>query len=829
MSGRMRLAVCAALATLAAACALLPLVERSGWILQAALLLAVQTAVGVLGRRVPLARPLTVAAQALAGLLLLTVVFAGSRAVGGLLPGPDAFREFGQLVQEGAEDVGRYAIPAPATTGIRLLLVGGVLVVGLVVDALAVTYGVAAPAGLPLLALYSVAAGLAKDGTDWLWFLVAAAGYLVLLLAEGRDRLARWGRVFGGGAGGSGFAPAGSVPAPVRTGRRIGALVLGIALVVPAMLPTMDSGLLESPGRSGGSGGGADGVTSVKPLVALQDSLKQPVNREVMRYRTSTANTRDLYLRIVALDQFDGSSWRSSDRRLTDLPDELPTPAGLAPDVRADLVNTSVAASGSYAQNYLPLPYPAERVRADGRWRYEPEGRALVGERGQTTRGLRYQVSSLLVEPTAEQLAEAPAPPTQVLREYTKVPSSLPSVVARTAREVTAGSANAYQQAVRLQDWFAVDGGFRYDTEVDSGSDGQAVAKFLKDKRGFCVHFSFSMAAMARTLGIPARVAVGFMPGTPQADGSVSVGSKDAHAWPELYFEGAGWTRFEPTPSRGSAPEYTVSQQPSAVDPGAPSPVPDRSAAPAAPPAADDRCTAQMKKQEGCVPPAQQAGGGGTADDGLSPGAVAGIAVAVLAVAALPLLPLLWRGRVRARRLAATAPRRRGRAGRAPEGPAPGTGGDPAPVAERDAVVAERTLAAWRELTDSAWDYGIAPDEARSPRSAAERIVRLGGLEGAAAESAGRVATAVEQVLYAPRPRPADGLAGDVGRVLAGLRARAGRGARLRASLAPRSAARVLWELSRRRSAAAERLRTGRPAALWHRAGAALRPARPRG
>lgn len=822
MSGRMRLAVCAALATLAAACALLPLVERAAWILQAALLLAVQTAVGVLGRRVPLARPLTVAAQAVAGLLLLTVVFAGSQAIGGLLPGPDAFREFGQLVQEGAEDVGRYAIPAPATTGIRLLLVGGVLVVGLIVDALAVTYGAAAPAGLPLLALYSVAAGLAKDGTDWLWFLVAAAGYLVLLLAEGRDRLARWGRVFGGGAGGSGFAPAGSVPAPVRTGRRIGALVLGIALVVPALLPTMDSGLLDSPGRGSGAGAGDGGVTSVKPLVALQDNLKQPVNREVMRYRTSTGNTRDLYLRIVALDKFDGSSWRSSERRLTELPDELPAPAGLAPDVRADLVNTSVAASGSYAQNYLPLPYPAERVRAEGRWRYEPEGRALVGDRGQTTRGLRYQVSSLLVEPTAEQLTEAPAPPTQVLREYTEVPSSLPSVVARTAREVTAGSANAYQQAVRLQDWFAVDGGFRYDTEVESGTGGQAIAKFLKDKRGFCVHYSFSMAAMARTLGIPARVAVGFMPGTPQADGSVSVGSKDAHAWPELYFEGAGWTRFEPTPSRGSAPEYTVSQQPSAADPGVPSPAPARSA-PAAPPSADDRCTARMKKLEGCVPPPQQAGGTGTGGGGPGAGALAGIAVAVLAVAALPLLPLLWRRRVRARRLADTAPRRRGQAART------GDTGSRAGAGAGDAAVAERTLAAWRELTDSAWDYGIPPDEARSPRSAAERIVRLGELDGTAAESAGRVAAAVEQVLYAPRPRPAGGLAAEVGDVRAGLRARAGRGARLRAVLAPRSAVRVLWEFSRRREAAAERLRTGRAAALRRRVGAALRPARQRG
>src|ERR1700760_4315390 len=95
-------------------------------------------------------------------------------------------------------DVGDFAIPAPVTPGIRILLVGGVLVIALAVDATAVTYNSAAPAGLPLLALYSVAAGLADGGTQWLYFVVAAAGYLLLLLAEGRDRLSRWGRVFGG-------------------------------------------------------------------------------------------------------------------------------------------------------------------------------------------------------------------------------------------------------------------------------------------------------------------------------------------------------------------------------------------------------------------------------------------------------------------------------------------------------------------------------------------------------------------------------------------------------------------------------------------------------
>ncbi|GAA0359744.1 DUF3488 and transglutaminase-like domain-containing protein [Streptomyces blastmyceticus] len=825
MSGSVRLAVCSAVATLAASCALLPLIDTTTWMLQAAILLTVQTAVGALARRVPLAGALTVAVQALVTLVLLTVVFARSQALGGLLPGPDVFREFGQLLQEGADDVGRYAIPAPATAGIRLMLVGGLLAIGLIVDAVAVTWRSAAPAGLPLLALYSIAAGLAQSGKDWLWFLVAAAGYLLLLLAEGRDRLARWGRVFGGGARSRspGFLASGAGPAlaPVRTGRRIGALALGIALAVPAVLPTMEGGLLEPRDRAAGPGrGDGSGFDAVRPLVSLRDSLNQPENREVMRYRTSTESTRELYLRIVALDRFDGASWQPSERRVTDVPDVLPTPTGLAPGVRTDPVNTSIAAAGSYAQNYLPLPYPSERVRVDGRWRYEPEGRTIAGDRGQTTRGVRYQVSSLLVQPTAAQLAGAPAPREEVLREYTKVPGSLPEVVGATARKVTAGSANAYQQAVKLQDWFAVDGGFAYDTEVASGGGSDAIAKFLEAKRGFCIHFSFSMAAMARTLGIPARVAVGFTPGTPQSDGSMSVGSKDAHAWPELYFEGVGWTRFEPTPSRGTAPDYTVAQEPSAADPGVPAPLPDRSAAPSARPPAAGGCTPQLRRLGECPAAGEASAAGGGHDGGLSPGAVAGVAVGGLAVLALPLLAPLWRRRLRARRLADA-----GRHADAPRAHAPGAPGEAASSPE---AAMERTLAAWAELTDSAWDYGVPPDDSRTPRSTAARIVRLGGLTGAAEESAHRVATAVEQVLYARRPQPTAGLADDVERVRAGLRASVGRSARVRAVVAPRSAARLLWGFSRRRAAAGERLRSGRLGTAWRRAGGALRTARDR-
>ncbi|MEV3930726.1 MULTISPECIES: DUF3488 and transglutaminase-like domain-containing protein [unclassified Streptomyces] len=805
MSGRTRLALCAFAATTMAAGALLPLVETSKWVLQAGFLLALQSGVGMLARRMRLARILTVSLQVLTTLLTLTVAFARDFALFGVVPGPQAVQRLAELLTAGADDVGRYAIPAPETDGIRLMLIGGVLLIGLAVDVLAVTIRAAAPAGLPLLALYSVAAGLSDGGAGWLWFLLAACGYLLLLLAEGRDRLSRWGRVFGGvsrASGGltAGLDGAGNAVASVRTGRRIGAVALGIALAVPAALPALDGGLLGGSGGSGRGGGGGT-ISAVNPLVSLQNNLNQPENREVMTYRTNSGDPQDLYLRIQALDQFNGGEWRPSTRRLSDVPDRLPQPTGLAGDVSVTEIRTNISASRSYQQTYLPLPYPASEIDIEGRWRYEPEGRTLVGDDGQTTRGARYEVSSLVVEPTAAQLAASMAPRSEVAREYTRVPPSLPDVVEETAERVTEGSANDYERAVKLQDWFASEGGFRYDTTVTSGTGTAAIERFLKDKEGFCVHFSFAMAAMARTLGIPARVAVGFTPGTVQADGSVSVGLRDAHAWPELYFEGVGWTRFEPTPSRGSTPAYTRPDVPS-QNPSDPAlPTDGASTAPTAAPSATESCPEQMRRQGECGASAAP-GAADSGDSGTPTGTVVLWVLGSLVVLTLPLVPMLLRMRVRGRRLGSSGGR---------------TAAD----------AAARVLAAWREITDTAWDHGIAPDESQTPRKAAARVVRVGRLEGPAVAAVHRVAGAVEQVLYAPEPGTASASAADVHAVRAGLWASAGRWDRLRATLAPRSAVRVVWALAERRAEAGRRWsdRMGRD--RW--AARLRRPSRQRG
>ncbi|WP_189595926.1 transglutaminase TgpA family protein [Streptomyces pilosus] len=772
-----------------AACALLPLVDSATWIVQSALLLGVQSGVGAATRRIPLPRPVTVAAQVLVTLMLLTLFFAREHAIAGLIPGPEAFRFFAELLAQGGDDVNRFAIPAPLTDGIRLMLVGGVLVIGLLVDTLAVTFRSAAPAGLPLLALYSVAAGLSDNGIGWLWFLLAASGYLMLLLAEGRDRLSQWGRVFSGTARGPGQDQPGAV-APVRTGRRIGVLAVGIALVVPLGLPAMNGGLLDPAGSGIGSGGGGGGtISAVNPLVSLRDSLNVDEDRQVLSVRSEMADVSDLYLRIVSLDDFDGTTWKPSKRSITTVPDNrFPTPPGLGPDIVRTEVGTTISTADWYGQSWLPMPYPPSGVSIRGKWRYEPVGMTLVGDHGQDTRGLSYEVRSLDVRPTAEQLAAAPEPSPAMRREYTELPDSLPALVGRTARDVTAGADSAYDQAVKLQEYFTLNGGFEYDTQVDVGSGSEAIARFLRDKQGFCVHYSFAMASMARSLGIPARVAVGFAPGTPQADGTIAVGLRDAHAWPELYFEGIGWTRFEPTPTRGSAPPYTV---PEAADSSVPDPARPSQAAPeesSAAPSQSESCSPERRRLDGCGSESPQvaldSGGDGPKWYALLLWALAG-----LALLALPLSPVLWRLRTRAVRL--------GGHGRS------------------EADAAPYVLALWDELTDTAWDHGIPPDESLTPRGAAARIVRLGRLDQGAAASVHRVADAVEQILYAPRPRPVAGLADEVRRVTAGLREGASRRERLRATLAPRSVVRVVWAASARWADLRSRLLALRP--TWRR------------
>ncbi|MFD7988614.1 DUF3488 and DUF4129 domain-containing transglutaminase family protein [Kitasatospora indigofera] len=774
MTTRAKLTVYSALATALATLCLLPLVTSGGWYLHACLLIALSAAAGAGLRRLPLPRWLVPAGQLLVLVYALMLGFAGSAMTAGVLPGPRALDAVGTLLDGGMQDIQEYAIPAPATPGLRLILVGSVALVAVVVDAVAVTFRKAALAGLPLLALYSVGTGLADhDGRAWLWFLFAAFGYLLLLLAEGQDRLSRWGRVFHGGARGE------SGGRLSHNGHRIGFLALATALVLPLFLGQWEFHLFgDRAGNGIGSGGSGSGVTTLDPLVTLAAKLSRPSGEEMLTYTMSGDNAGSTYLRTGALDEFNGTEWKLSPKDVSGNPRALPAPEGLAPSVTADPVATAFTVTDRMDSAWLPMPYPATEADPPGSWKYEGSTRTLIGDGKQTTRGLRYEVTSLDVRPTAAQLRTAGQVPEAIAKRYLTLPGDFPQAVATIATDVTRGKTTGYDKAVALQTWFTRTGGFTYSTDVGNGTGNDAILTFLENKKGFCVHYASTMAAMARALGIPARVALGFTPGQGLGGKSFKVTDREYHAWPELYFQGTGWLRFEPTPTRGSAPDYSdpvaapstaPTQQPTTA-------APSTGAVPSA--SASSSCDGRQRQLGDCADQDKAAlKAQGQRSWWLSWPALATVAGG-LALIALLTAPMLWRAWVRRRR--------RGAARRRP-------GADP-----RTELTDQQVLAAWEELVDSAWDLGIPPDDSRTPRSAARRIAEAGELDADATAAAGRVALATERVLYARSGQGASALAPDVRTARDGLRASARRTGRARALLLPPSSARLWWRTTER-------------------------------
>ena len=120
------------------------------------------------------------------------------------------------------------------------------------------------------------------------------------------------------------------------------------------------------------------------------------------------------------------------------------------------------------------------------------------------------------------------------------------------ARRLTARTGSPYEATLVLERWFRTRGGFRYEEHPPRAEGVPALVDFVtRTKAGYCQHYAGAMALMLRTLGIPARVAVGFTAGTWRA-GVWTVTDQQAHAWVEAWFAGYGWLAFDPTPGRGT-------------------------------------------------------------------------------------------------------------------------------------------------------------------------------------------------------------------------------------------------------------------------------------
>ena len=135
------------------------------------------------------------------------------------------------------------------------------------------------------------------------------------------------------------------------------------------------------------------------------------------------------------------------------------------------------------------------------------------------------------------------------------------------ARRVAGRAGTPYEAVLALEGWFRQRGGFTYDEHPPKVAGPPLVSFVTRTKAGYCQHYAGAMALMLRTLGIPARVAVGFTSGA-RRNGKWIVTDHDAHAWVEAWFDGLGWVPFDPTPGRGTfAGSYSLaSNSPEAVN-----------------------------------------------------------------------------------------------------------------------------------------------------------------------------------------------------------------------------------------------------------------------
>ena len=334
-------------------------------------------------------------------------------------------------------------------------------------------------------------------------------------------------------------------PVPLR---RTWPAVIATAVIVAVAagfvgprLPGADAApLYETRGRGGG-------VTEVvSPLVDIRSRLTNRSDNELFRVRADFES----YWRSSALPDFNGTTWRLPERPLQSADSTLAAPRTGAVELRQQI---EIVGLGGSLVPAAPDPFQATGPD-DLRWVAETSTLVTVDDDLATGDLIDVVSASPRFEPAALAAATSIDAGDPI---YTSLPDDLPDVVADTAAEVTAGTTNVYDAARTLQNWFQTQ--FDYSLDVQSGHGNNAIETFLRDRIGYCEQFAGTFAAMMRTLGHPARVAVGFTSGTEVAPGTYSVLGRNAHAWPEVWFDGLGWVAFEPTPGRGApgAENYT--------------------------------------------------------------------------------------------------------------------------------------------------------------------------------------------------------------------------------------------------------------------------------
>ncbi|PAK94245.1 transglutaminase [Brevibacterium casei] len=655
-----------------------------GWLPPVLVAVALIVAVGAIFRSIAGLRATgtAVIAQCVAGVYAVLILCVPDTMLFGVIPTGDSFVAVIDLLSSGVSDLYASTPPAASTPGFTAMLTIAFTLITILIDGLVSDLRAPKVSGVLLLVLWMIPVFFAPAEVRW-WHIAAVLAAFLLLILSPYFPAAKW-------RGGLTALVAGAV-----------AVILGIGL--PTILPTVPT----LPDRASNNQGD---LTVTNPFLDLRSDLGDRDDSTLFSYTTTAEEPEPI--RLTSVNSFDGQTWAPTPFGLDQFAiasEGLPWPEGLPRNngYTEERIDVTI---GDYDQQYLPTPYaPQQPQGLNRRWIYDEESLTIVGN-GERSAGQQYSMEYLSITPDVEDLRTATPVNSSQFETELEVPASLPPSVQQTAEDVTAGASNQWEAAVLLQAYFR-SGEFEYSLDAPEQASGDAISDFLTEKKGYCVQFSSAMTIMARTMGIPARIGVGFAGGTESGDG-YDVSMQDSHAWPELYFEGAGWVRFEPTPGgpAGAPPAWTLadgsgeSTDEETEESASPTEEPTESAAETAPAETEEPTT---EETDAAAQPAS---------------ADYSTIVWALVIAALVLLllaiPAIWRMILRSRRT-----------------------GSPVDV--------ERV---WTEIRALATDYGQSLDPSRTLRH--DELVLAGGPAVAGAGPGDAGPTAEDPATGGPGPGP---------------------------------------------------------------------------
>lgn len=327
------------------------------------------------------------------------------------------------------------------------------------------------------------------------------------------------------------------------------------------------SGVRPPVGADAGSGAGGPGGSGALPRAYLLGDAPELRETVVMTAvvtmldgapltSAEMAGLAGLHWRGLSYETYTGRGWTISPERVAELPAGA-TVTLPAWDGQTQFRQTVHWLYDQRVLRYtlgLPLQFDTPVTL---RWRGVAD---LVRAQGSAN---SYVVTTTLTSAGAAQLRQAALRdvPSVIMARYTALPPDVPPRVAELAQEIAGQFTTPYDQARALERFLRQ---YPYSLVVALPPAGTDVVDYFlfTAQAGYCDFYASAMVVLARSLGLPARLAVGFLAQPPDEQGVQTVRQIHGHSWAEVYFAGFGWVEFEPTAGFASARETAVADTP---------------------------------------------------------------------------------------------------------------------------------------------------------------------------------------------------------------------------------------------------------------------------